>query len=76
MLDLNEATIVATWVRSAALLGARDKQLVPILHKLLDEPALRAAALKGLAVYDDPQTPNLILAVYAKLPAAETLICK
>jgi putative membrane-bound dehydrogenase-like protein len=55
----------------AALLAARDKELVPVLHKLLDEPALRGAALRGLASFDDPKTPQLILAVYAKLDSAE-----
>src|SRR5207253_8171522 len=51
----------------ATLLAARDKELVPVLHKLLDEPALRGAALKGLASYDDPKTPQLIVAVYPSL---------
>src|SRR5439155_19943186 len=55
----------------ATLLAARDKQLVSVLHKLLDEPALRGAALKGLASYDDPKTPQLVLAVYPALSTAE-----
>jgi putative membrane-bound dehydrogenase-like protein len=55
----------------ATLLAARDKQLVPMLHQLLAEPAMRGAALRGLATYDDPQTPAAILGVYGKLDAAE-----
>lgn len=55
----------------AALLAAKDKQLLPVLHQLLGDPALRGAALKGLAAYDDPQTPAAILGVYGKLDAAE-----
>jgi putative membrane-bound dehydrogenase-like protein len=55
----------------AVLLAAKDKQLVPVLHKLLGDPALRGAALKGLASYDDPRTPATILGIYSKLDAAE-----
>jgi putative membrane-bound dehydrogenase-like protein len=55
----------------ASLLGARDKQLPPVLHKLLTEPTLRGAALRGLAVYDDPRTPRVILEVFPKLNGDE-----
>src|SRR5260370_20916777 len=55
----------------ASLVAAKDKELAPVLHKLLADAALRGAALKGLASYDDPRTPPLILAVYAKLNQAE-----
>jgi putative membrane-bound dehydrogenase-like protein len=54
-----------------SLLGAKDKQLTPVLHRLLDEPAMRGAALRALAAYEDPKTPDAILKVYAALPAAE-----
>jgi putative membrane-bound dehydrogenase-like protein len=53
-----------------ALLAAKDKELVPVLHQLLDDPALRGAAIKGLANYDHPGTPAAILGVYGKLDAA------
>jgi putative membrane-bound dehydrogenase-like protein len=43
------------------LLDARDKDLPPLLQRLLGEKALRGAALRGLAFYDDPRTPDLIL---------------
>lgn len=55
----------------ATLLGAGDKQLVPVLFKLLAEPSLRGPALRGLANYDHPDTPPTILRVYAKLTASE-----
>ena len=55
----------------AALLTARDKELPPVLHKLLADDQLRGAALRGLAVYDDPRTPRMIIDVFPKLSAAE-----
>ncbi len=55
----------------AALLAAKDKQLAPVLHKLLGDPPMRGAALRGLANYDDPRTPKAILDIYSKLGAAE-----
>jgi putative membrane-bound dehydrogenase-like protein len=54
-----------------ALLAARDKHLAPVLQKLLTDPAVRAPALRGLAAYDDPQTPAAVLKVYASLDPAE-----
>lgn len=54
-----------------ALVEARDKDLAPILQRLLGEPTLRSAALKGLAVYDDPKTPAAIFAVYSALNSEE-----
>ncbi|MCI0680860.1 MAG: DUF1080 domain-containing protein [Gemmataceae bacterium] len=54
-----------------ALVAARDKELPPILHKLIDEPALRGAALRGLAQFDDPRTPGIILGGFAKYGAAD-----
>jgi putative membrane-bound dehydrogenase-like protein len=55
----------------ATLLVARDQQLVPVLHKLLEEPAFRGPALRGLAAYDDNATPSRILAVYPALSTQE-----
>jgi putative membrane-bound dehydrogenase-like protein len=54
-----------------ALLGARDKQLPPILLQLLREPALRGAALRALASFDDARTAQEILAVYPTLSVEE-----
>lgn len=55
----------------ASLLGARDKELPPILHKLVADTALRGPALRGLAMYDDPATPGVIFDIYAKLSTEE-----
>jgi len=54
-----------------ALLDARDKDLAPVLHKLVGERVLRAAAIRGLAAYDDAKTPSVIMKVFASLPLAE-----
>ena len=45
-----------------SLLGVKDAALPPVLLDLLKEPALRAPALRGLAAYADPKTPEAILA--------------
>jgi len=55
----------------AALLAAKDKELVGVLHRLVEEKLLRREAIRGLAAYDDTETPELLLAAYSKLPAAE-----
>jgi putative membrane-bound dehydrogenase-like protein len=55
----------------ASLLAAKDKDLVGVLKALLNEPALRGEAIRGLAAYDDPKTPELLLAAYARLNPAE-----
>ena len=55
----------------ATLLNAQDKDLAPVLLKLLDDPALRGAALRGLAAYDEPPAPAVILAKWKTLTADE-----
>jgi putative membrane-bound dehydrogenase-like protein len=55
----------------ATLLAAKDKELVPVLHGLLQEPSLRSEALRGLAGYDDAKTPALLVGTYAALNAGE-----
>jgi putative membrane-bound dehydrogenase-like protein len=55
----------------ASLLAARDKELAPLLQQLIAEPALRGEALRGLGVYDDPKTPEVVLRTYAGLNPAE-----
>ncbi len=55
----------------ASLLGARDRDLAPTLQALLNDPALRREALRGLAAYDDPKTPQVILDAYAAFDLAE-----
>ncbi|HEY4310233.1 MAG TPA: PVC-type heme-binding CxxCH protein [Pirellulales bacterium] len=55
----------------AALLKVRDPKLATSLQALLSEPGLRAAALRGLAQYDDAGTPAAILNVYSSLNSLE-----
>src|SRR5688572_6444251 len=47
-----------------ALVGAKDAKLVPLLQALVGDAAVRTAALRGLATYDDPKTPESILKHY------------
>ncbi len=54
-----------------ALMSAKDAKLPGILHNLLADPQLRPAAIRGLASFDDTNTPAAILAVYGMLSAAE-----
>ncbi|MBI3410295.1 MAG: DUF1080 domain-containing protein [Planctomycetes bacterium] len=54
-----------------SLLGAKDKELVPLLHKLIADPDLRSPALRGLAIYDDPRTPEVILQGFANFTTQE-----
>jgi putative membrane-bound dehydrogenase-like protein len=54
-----------------ALVDHRVPDLAPLLHELLADPTVRRAALRGLAAYDDPATPKLILGLYPKLSADE-----
>jgi putative heme-binding domain-containing protein len=53
------------------LVAAKDPQIVPLLHKLIADPALRGSAIKALAGYDDSATPDLILKAYPLLNPAE-----
>ncbi|MDG3003630.1 PVC-type heme-binding CxxCH protein [Paludisphaera mucosa] len=55
----------------AALLKARDPGLAPVLRGLLAEPGLRAAALRGLAAYDDPDSAPVVLKLYPTLAPEE-----
>jgi putative membrane-bound dehydrogenase-like protein len=55
------------------LLDAKDAKLVPLLQSLLNDAKLRGLALRGLAAYDDPKTPGLILGLYPKLDGLEKL---
>jgi putative membrane-bound dehydrogenase-like protein len=54
-----------------SLLAAKDAGLAATLQALLKEPALREAALAGLALYDDPQTPPKLLTIYSSLSPRE-----
>jgi putative heme-binding domain-containing protein len=66
----------------AALVEVQTPGLARLLHKLLDDAALRGAALRALAVYDDAGTPQAILSRYAtfkdgeKIDAVNTLAAR
>jgi putative membrane-bound dehydrogenase-like protein len=56
----------------AALAGARDKELPPVLHAVVKEgSAVRGAAIRALSGFDDAKTPAVLLDVYPVLTAAE-----
>lgn len=57
-----------------ALMQANDPKLPPILHRLLDQPALRGTILKGLAQYNHPDTPEAILETFPRLTPSEQRI--
>lgn len=65
-----------------SLLAANDAKLPVVLQSLLSDPAVREQALAGLAAFDDPQTPKLILHAYptfdlpAKRAALNTLAAR
>ena len=54
-----------------SLLKTRSPDLSAALRTLLSEADLRTAAIRGLAAFDDPKTPDAILGIYARLNAAE-----
>ena len=45
----------------AALLLARTPNLAELLQSLCDDPAIRPAAIRGLAQFDDPKTATVLL---------------
>lgn len=53
------------------LLFQQKADLAPMLHDLLTDDALRGAAIRGLAAFDHPDTPERLLAGYAKWNAGE-----
>ena len=55
----------------ATLLKVRDAGLAPTLQSLVGDPALRSAALRGLASYDDPRTPSVIVEAYLHFNSGE-----
>jgi putative heme-binding domain-containing protein len=54
-----------------ALLDVRDKELPAVLHVLVEEKGFTDTAIRALANFDDPKTPELILKVFAHLNANE-----
>ncbi len=71
LLTEKDAPVPARRNALASLLAAGDKELAPVLQGLVADPALRDAALRGLASYDDPRTPEVILRAYPTLSTAE-----
>ncbi len=53
------------------LVDRRNAGLAPILFRLLDDPKLRASAIRALAAYNDPTTPGSILGRYTSLTPGE-----
>lgn len=63
-----------TAVRRSALEGLvsiKDPELPALLRPLLKEGALRPEAIRALALFNDPSTPEALLAVYGTLSLAE-----
>ena len=54
-----------------ALRGAGTPELAGQLRHLLDDPALRGPALRGLAEFEDAEIPEAIFEVYPKLSLSE-----
>jgi putative membrane-bound dehydrogenase-like protein len=65
------AASVARQAALASLLAGGDLALPPLLQRLVGEPSLRGAALRGLAAFDDPRTPDVILAALPSLTQEE-----
>src|SRR5262249_54101980 len=55
----------------AALLKVKDPPLVGVLQSLVRHVELGGAAIRGLAVYDDPTTSQVLIKAYASLGAGE-----
>ncbi len=66
-------TADATARRNAlqTLIEKRPADLLPLLRKLVGDRTVCSLALRGLASYSDPQTPQLILEHYTAFPEAE-----
>ncbi|HVC95119.1 MAG TPA: PVC-type heme-binding CxxCH protein [Pirellulales bacterium] len=54
-----------------ALVRQKDRELAPLLEKLIEEPAMRGHAVRGLATYGDDDAPEVILRHYDSFDPAE-----
>ena len=54
-----------------SLTQAKIEKMSPLLHQLVGDRDVRGAAIRGLSVYADAQTPDVILQHYDKLNDAE-----
>jgi len=55
------------------LIEARQKDLAPLLQELIADPDLRGQALRGLAGYEDPKTPEAIFVQYKNFSSTDKL---
>jgi putative heme-binding domain-containing protein len=53
------------------LVEVRAPGLVPLLHQLVVDAKVRGLALRGLAGFNDPATPDVILKLYASFSEAD-----
>lgn len=54
-----------------ALIAAHTADLGPSLIKLIGDPVVRGAALRGLAAYQEPETAAIVLAAYSTFDAGQ-----
>jgi putative membrane-bound dehydrogenase-like protein len=66
-----EATVEKRQQALDILVRGRDKDAVTSFQAVVGDSALRGAAIRALAAFDDAKTPNVVLAQYAKLTEAE-----
>jgi putative heme-binding domain-containing protein len=66
-----KAAVAARRNALQALVEKHPADLPPLLRALLDDRGMRGPALRALAAYSDPSTPDLILRHYAALGDAE-----
>jgi len=67
----SKSSLASRQAALTALLDVRDKELAPILQPLVTDTGMRGPAIRALATYDDPKTPDVILAVFGSLNAEE-----
>lgn len=53
-----------------ALVAKRADNLAPLLLRLLDDPIVQQSAIRGLAEYNDPATPQILLAKFSQFDSA------
>jgi putative membrane-bound dehydrogenase-like protein len=71
LLTDSEAPLAKRQAALQTLVRGQDDQAAEVLQQVVLVPELRGAAIRALSAYDDPQTPQVLLEQYAKLPAAE-----
>ncbi|MEO6809038.1 MAG: PVC-type heme-binding CxxCH protein [Isosphaeraceae bacterium] len=64
----NDADLNARREAIRVLVEARAPEVVPLLNGLLPERDLAADAIRGLAAFDNPETPQTLLAQYRDFP--------